>query len=352
MALCVFDAPLWAGLYGDPEVAAALSPDASLAAMLRIEAAFSRALGAAGRIDPTQAERVAAIIEGFAPDLAALAEDAARDGIWPPGLVRQLKGVVAPADHGALHKGLTSQDLHDTALVLALRDVNALFAARLEAILAALDGLAARFGQAPLMGRTRMQAALPITVGDRIAPWREGAARALARLAALRPELEALQFGGAVGTRCEIAPDGDAVAPHLAAALGLSNPPRCWHTERGRIADYGGWLSTTAGTLGKIGQDVALMAQMGEITADGGGKSSAMAHKQNPVLAETLVSLSRFVAAQLGGLHQAMIHEQDRSGAAWALEWMILPPMIAATGAGLLRAQTMLAAITRMGDPV
>jgi 3-carboxy-cis,cis-muconate cycloisomerase len=60
-----------------------------------------------------------------------------------------------------------------------------------------------------------------------------------------------------------------------------------------------------------------------------------MPHKQNPVLAELLVTLARFNATQLSGMHQSLIHEQERSGAAWALEWMILPQMVMATGRSL-----------------
>jgi 3-carboxy-cis,cis-muconate cycloisomerase len=60
-----------------------------------------------------------------------------------------------------------------------------------------------------------------------------------------------------------------------------------------------------------------------------------MAHKQNPVAAEVLVSLARFNAAQLSGMHQALVHEQERSGAAWTLEWLTLPQMAVSTGASL-----------------
>jgi len=62
-----------------------------------------------------------------------------------------------------------------------------------------------------------------------------------------------------------------------------------------------------------------------------------MHHKNNPVAAEILVTLARFNAAQLSAMYQALVHEQERSGAAWTLEWMILPPMLVATGASLQR---------------
>jgi 3-carboxy-cis,cis-muconate cycloisomerase len=79
------------------------------------------------------------------------------------------------------------------------------------------------------------------------------------------------------------------------------------------------------------------MAQQGidEVTLTGGGGSSAMPHKQNPILAELLVTLARFNATQVAGMHHALVHEQERSGAAWALEWMILPQMAQATARSL-----------------
>ena len=67
-----------------------------------------------------------------------------------------------------------------------------------------------------------------------------------------------------------------------------------------------------------------------------------MAHKSNPVAAEILVTLARFNAGLLGTLHQAQLHENERSGAAWTLEWMVLPQMAIATAAGLEKARELI----------
>ena len=93
------------------------------------------------------------------------------------------------------------------------------------------------------------------------------------------------------------------------------------------------------------------MAQQGldEIKLSGGGGSSAMPHKQNPILAELLVTLARFNATQISGMHQALVHEQERSGSAWALEWMILPAMLHCTTRGLSAAQELLAQVETIG---
>jgi 3-carboxy-cis,cis-muconate cycloisomerase len=78
-----------------------------------------------------------------------------------------------------------------------------------------------------------------------------------------------------------------------------------------------------------------------EVKLAGGGASSAMAHKSNPVGAEVLVALGRFNSTLLAAQHQSLIHENERSGAAWTLEWLVLPQMLAATGAALTHASAL-----------
>ena len=70
-----------------------------------------------------------------------------------------------------------------------------------------------------------------------------------------------------------------------------------------------------------------------------------MGHKVNPVGAEILVTLARFNATLLSGMHQSLVHENERSGAAWTLEWMLLPQMAVATGAALRTAEDLIGAV-------
>jgi 3-carboxy-cis,cis-muconate cycloisomerase len=158
-----------------------------------------------------------------------------------------------------------------------------------------------------------------------------------------------VQFGGAAGTLEKLGDKGPAVRAALAAKLGLGDAPQ-WHSQRDALAEFASLLSLITGSLGKFGQDVALMAQAGsEITLSGGGGSSAMPHKQNPVKAEALVALARFNATQLSGMHQALVHEQERSGAAWTLEWLLLPQMAVATAAALRLAAELAGQIESLG---
>jgi 3-carboxy-cis,cis-muconate cycloisomerase len=351
MSASPFEHPWLGRLLGDDVVARELTPDAALRHMLLFEVALALAEGAEGVIPAESAEFIAEHLPDFHPDDAAIATATARDGVVVPELVRQLRDLLGPPHAQHLHFGATSQDVIDTALVLQLRPVLIDFKARLETLAHLLAELDGRFGGNELMAHTRMQDALPIRAGDRIAAWRSPLPRHIERLDALLPRLLVLQFGGAAGTLDKLGDKGPAVAAQLAQKLGLGLPPRSWHNQRDTLAELGSWLSLVSGSLGKLGADVALMAQnrFGEIAVEGGGTSSAMPHKSNPVGAEILVALARYNATLVGGMHQALVHEQERSGAAWTLEWLLLPQMLMTTGAGLRTALTLCSNITRIG---
>jgi 3-carboxy-cis,cis-muconate cycloisomerase len=343
-----FGHPLLSGLFGDEEIAALLSSEASLAHMLMVESAYAEALGKVGLVPVDIAQTAAVQIKGFVPDVTGLRTRMAADGVVVPALVEQLKGALSADLHIALHKGMTSQDVVDTSLILSLSPILQVLGGRIAALLIALNDLMERFGDNALQGRTRMQAALPIKVGARIKTWQASLVAHQNTLSDISPRLLVLQLGGPVGTRAGLAPN---IATEMAEILGLSDPAAAWHTNREALVEFAGWLSLVTGSLGKIGVDATLMAQQGvdEIALTGGGRSSAMPHKSNPILAETLVTLARYNATQLPGMHHALVHEQERSGSAWALEWMILPSMVMATGSALSTATKLCGSVTRLG---
>jgi 3-carboxy-cis,cis-muconate cycloisomerase len=353
LSASAFDNPLLSGLLGDEELAPFFSAEAELSEVLAFEQALLIAEEEEEVIPAGTVKAVLPAMKAFRPDVAKIREGAARDGVIGVELVRQLRQAVGEPNGQFVHFGATSQDVVDTALTRRLRPVLSILERRLGTLTTALLDLDKRFGAAPLIGRTRMQDALPTTVGDRLAAWRGPLERDLDRLAALRPRLLVLQFGGAVGTLDRLGDKGPAVARRLAAALELGLPSGAWHSQRDNIVELAGWLALVTGSLGKIGADVGLMAQnsVGEIVLAGSGGSSAMPHKSNPVGAEVLVALAHANAALLGGMNHAMVHEQERSGAAWTLEWLLLPQMLMATGASLRTAINLLGQVTRMGRP-
>ncbi|MFT4182836.1 MAG: 3-carboxy-cis,cis-muconate cycloisomerase [Rhizobium sp.] len=346
MSISAFDHPFLSGLLGDEEISAYFSADADIRAMLAFEAALAKAEARHGVIPQEAAERIADVCAGFQPDIASLKSATATDGVVIPDLVRQLRKAFGGEAAQHVHFGATSQDVIDTSLMIRLKAVAFLFAGRLSAVTAGLAALDKQWGANRLMGRTRMQAAIEMTVSDRLRSWRDP-------LEAYRDRLTQqsfpLQFGGAAGTLEKLGSKGTAVRASLAQELDLTDAAQ-WQSQRGGLADLAGLLSLISGSLGKIGQDIALLAQTGEeIELAGGGGSSAMPHKQNPVAAETLVALARFNAVQLSGMHQSMVHEQERSGAAWTLEWLLLPPMATATAASLRTARELIGNVKRLG---
>lgn len=342
--ISAFDHPWLGGLFGDAEAQAIWSPERQLARMIAFEAAWSRALGATGAADPETAEAAARAIESWPPDITLLREGTARDGLPVPALAAALREE-AGAAAGAVHRDTTSQDVIDTALALALKDSADLLETRLAALENALADLTRRFGATEITGRTRMQDALPIAAATRLAAWAQPLPRHRTRLAEIRPRVEIVQIGGAVGDRRGLPEDQVA---HVAQALGLAPGP-CWHTARDGVAEFAALLALVAGSCGKIGQDAALMAQAGEIGLAGGGGSSAMPHKQNPVRAELLVTLARFAAGEAASAQHALVHEQERSGTAWALEWMVLPGLATAATRAIGLAADLARNVERIG---
>ncbi|MEM0948032.1 MAG: 3-carboxy-cis,cis-muconate cycloisomerase [Pseudomonadota bacterium] len=349
--ISVFDHPWNGALFADPVCREAWSAERQIAHFVSFESALSTALERAGRVEAGMGRAAAAALAGFRPDLPKLRRAMATDGVPIPELVRQMRAACGPAAE-AVHTGATSQDVLDTALVLTLQEVTDHVLARLDELIASLGELIERFGQNTLMGRTRMQAALPITVASRLLPVEAALRGHATRLASLRPQVERLQLGGAVGTNAALGADAPEIAASIASRLGLVPPSgHAWHTDRASLVDYANALALISGTLGKFGQDIALMAQQGidEVRLAGGGGSSAMPHKSNPVKAELLITLARFNAGHAGLMHQSMLHEQERSGAAWMLEWMVLPQITCATGCSLIAANQICADIEGMG---
>ncbi len=340
-------------LVGDPEIEALFTDDADLAAMLRFEMALAKAEAAAGLIPDDHAAGIAGACATFVADWPAMRAGLARDGVVVPELLRQLRAAVGEPAGRSLHRGATSQDVVDTSLVLRLAPVLDMLDGRLVALGAALAHVAERDGAIPLMAQTRMQQALPFTAADKVRTWRAPLGRHRDRLVELRPRLLLLQLGGPVGTRGELGDAAEVIAADMARTLGLGEAEP-WHSQRDGIVAFGGWLALVAGSLGKMGQDVALMVQneVGAVRLAGGGTSSAMAHKQNPVSAELLVTLARFTAGLAGTLGGAMLHENERSGSAWTLEWLVLPQMLVATGTALRRALSLVAGLSFPSRPV
>jgi 3-carboxy-cis,cis-muconate cycloisomerase len=141
----------------------------------------------------------------------------------------------------------------------------------------------------------------------------------------------AVQMGGPVGTR------GPAVAIAVADQLGLAEPVLAWHTVRVGIGDLAGALGVVTGVLAKIARDATLLVQteVGEVHEGGDperGRSTAMAHKRNPVAAVSLLACSRRVPGLVATLLSCMEQEHERAAGAWQAEWGTLSDLLVLAG--------------------
>ena len=326
---------LFGGLYARGGAAAEVTDAAWLRAMLDVEAALARALGALGELPAAEVEAVVAACtpEGF--DLEALARDTALNASPVVGLARVLRER-APA----AHRGATSQDVVDTATMLvaqrALRVVETDACAAADAAAALADA----HRDTPVMARTLLQQALPTSFGLKAAGWLHGIDEAVGGLVAVREDVLAVQMGGPVGHR------DPAVAAEVASVLGLGVPVLPWQATRVRPAALACALGVLSGVLAKVARDVALLAQteVGEARegGEGRGASSAMAHKRNPVGSVAVLACAQRVPGLVASVLAGMAGEHERAAGAWQAEWGTLTELLRLTGSAAAWARELL----------
>jgi 3-carboxy-cis,cis-muconate cycloisomerase len=303
------------------EVMQVLDERAFVQAMLDFESALARAQAEAGAIPAAAGAAIASACD-------AIVAEGSRVGTVAIPLVKALTAAVAKVDPNAalvVHWGGTTQDVLDTAQVLVTRRALALIDRDLSQLVAALLTLADAHGDAPLLGRTLMQPAQVISFGFKIVAWVAPLARARERLARAKAAALRLQFGGAVGTLALLGDKSAAVARRLAARLDLEPAPGAWHVQRDDWVALGCEVAVLCGSLGKIGHDLALLAQaeVGEVAEPSGagrGGSSAMPQKKNPVAAMTAIAAATRAPHHAAALLAAMAPAHERGLGEWQAE--------------------------------
>lgn len=321
---------------------AVVSDAAIVDALVTAEVALVRAFADEGAIDPAAADRISKALGWQGSETGCLGHGVtANDLVGAAGggnpvipLVGRLRASV-DADAQWIHRGATSQDILDTALMIVARSATARILADLRDTAGALDELAHEHADDVAAARTLTQHAVPTTLGARFAAWGRGIRRSIDRLAAVRDSLPA-QLGGAAGTLSAVVEGfGPGVARRLpgtfAAHLGLRAPDAPWHTERWPVTELGDALVQVTDALGKMAADVANLSrtEVGEVSEGTGGGSSAMPQKQNPV-DSVLIRSASLRTPQLGAtLHLAAGGAVDeRPDGAWHAEWPTLRELL------------------------
>lgn len=328
---------------------AATSDTAVLQALLDAESALTRAQAACGLAPAEAADAVAAVARADRFDARDLALRARSGGNPVIPLVKELTAAVPKEYAGYVHRGATSQDILDTALMLVATHTLGLIHADLVRTADALARLARAHRSTPMPGRTLTQHAVPTTFGLKAAGWRSLVLDARDRLDGVRRALPC-QLGGAAGTLAAFtvyaaAPGTtasgttdhagvDALPAAYATELGLAAPPLPWHTLRTPVADLASALAFTAAALGKSATDVATLSrtEIGEVAEGSRGGSSAMPHKANPVRATLIASAARRAPALAAILYGSLTAEDERPSGAWHAEWEPLRELLRLAG--------------------
>ena len=343
MAFSALDSQLYGSMFADPDVIKIFKDAFHVTTMLEVEAALARAQGKLGVIPLEAANAIDTATQTLEIDLEGLKAGVEHDGFPVIELVRQLREHLAEDPSEAanfVHFGATTQDILDTARVLQLRTALEIMVRHLERLIASLARLAQQHQRTLMAGRTHTQQALPITFGLKVASWLAPLIRHHARWQELEPRVMVVQFGGAVGTLAALGNSGFEVSSVLATELGLNLPLMPWHTQRDSMAELAGWLSMLTGSLGKIAQDVLLLAQseiaeLRESSDTSRGGSSTMPQKSNPIVSEFILTAARLNTNLLSSVHQAMLHEHERGTHGMQLEWLTHSQMVGLTSGAL-----------------
>lgn len=322
---------------------AGVADDRALAvAMARVEVAWYAALAEQHAATPAQYDVVVAVAGKWQPDLTELSATGEEGGNPVLPFINGLRRAVEEHDPNAaaqLHRGLTSQDVLDSALMTLASDIRARVLRDLAVAMRTTADLAVRHRDSVMAGRTLTQHAVPITFGLKAAQWLAGLLDAAERLT--RIDLP-VQCGGAAGTLAlagELVADVDQATRTFARELDLASPELPWHIRRSPVTALGDALVSVCDALGTVASDISILGrpEIAELSEGSpGGGSSTMPHKDNPVLSILVRS-----AAQQAPLLAAQLHlaaggaVDERPDGAWHAEWAPLRRLLllAATAA-------------------
>lgn len=330
MAATIIDSSIFGNIFSTAAMRQVWSDENRTAKYLEIEAALARVQGRLGIIPTEAADEIVrnCVLEKI--DMEKLAAQTQRIGYPILGVVSQINALCRDKLGEFCHWGATTQDITDTATVLQIREGLELVDKELTAISEVMASLAKRYRDTPMIGRSNLQQAVPITFGYKMAGLLSAVERHRIRLAELRPRILVGEFAGASGTLASIEVGGLETQAGLMQELGLGQPDIAWHTIRDNIAEVGCFLGLVTGTLGKLSTDVKLMMQteVGEVYepyAHGRGSSSTMPQKRNPISSCYIHACTSVVRQHVAALLDANVADHERSTGPWEIEWIVLP---------------------------
>ncbi len=301
--------------YALPEIAGLFTDEARFADWLEVEILASEAWAKLGVVP---AEDAAAIRERAAFTVAAIREREAVTDHETAAFVDVVQTAIGGDAAKWVHYGLTSYDVVDTAMSIALVKACDLIIGAVDELEAAVVDRALEHRNTPMAGRTHGIHAEPITFGSKLALWALQLRRDRVRLERAREAVAIGKLSGAVGSYSNVDPEVEA---YVCEKLGLRPVPSTQVLARDAHAE----LLYACAALGSSIEAFALevrhlqrteVREVEEPFATGAQKgSSAMPHKRNPWRSEQLCGLARVLRGNLeaGMENVALWHERDMS---------------------------------------
>lgn len=341
MPVHMMDSLIYRRAWGTDEMRAIFDDVPRTQAWLDIIVALAQAQAELGIIPPEAAEEIARVARVENLDLDEVRRGYEETGHSTLGLIRTIQKACRGDAGEFVYYGATVQDITDTWTILALRRVWHIVFRDLRAIEAALLDLAEQHRDTLMAGRTHGQPGLPITFGFKVAVWAREIRRHIERLKEVLPRLSVGQLAGGVGSLSSFGPLGFELQRRFLARLGLAAPEVSWDTARDSLAEFLNLLTLIAATFDKIGHEVYNLQrpEIGELRegfVHGVVGSITMPHKRNPEISEHLGTLSRLIRHNAAAIAESLVHEHERDGRSWKVEWAAIPTVCVLVGA-LLR---------------
>lgn len=349
MSMTVYDSKLFGHMFNTKEIQIIFSDNTLIQKYIDVEIALAKAQADCEVIPKHAAEQIEKTALFDRLDLTLMQQQTEIVGYPILPLVEQLSKICGEAGK-YVHWGATTQDIMDTATILQIKDAILIVERDIQALRELLRGLAKKYRNTPMVGRTHLQQALPITFGYKCAVWLSMFDRHLLRLQEIKRRLFVGEFAGAAGTLASLGTKGLIVQQKMMEILSLGVPQITWHVARDNLVEVVNFLSIVTGSLGKIALDISLMmsnefAEVSEPFIQGRGASSTMPQKRNPISCELISACAKGVRQQAALMADAMIQDFERSTGPWQAEWIAIPQSFALTASALNQAKFILAGL-------
>lgn len=311
--------------YSSPAMSKIWSTSSTYERWRRVELAVVEARVAVGRTPDTVLSALRGQPAPSIDAVAAIEEEVRHDLV---AFLYAWTDDVDPQTAGHAHQDLTSSDVVDTALSLALRDATDLVLDAGHELVIALCDCALAHRKTVCVARTHGQAAAPSVFGHRIADFAFAADRAVRRLSAARDQAALINITGPVGTGVGLGPE---ITDRVAAILGLGRPLATTQVLfRDHIASWVLALALLAATCEAVATDVRIgqhdgINELAEARAPRQQGSSAMPHKANPITSEQICGLARVLRGYVGPTLEDVALWQHRDITHSSVERVILP---------------------------